>query len=131
MHRVIRLLGILGLVLVLASCSSPAGSVVSIPIAATPPPGYADLCPQSLFGPFRLAGDPTKTPAVWGIGSTGARFPITWPAGFTARFTPSLEILDPSGTVVATGGVEVSGAGGGAGNGGVGIYVCGLNGKSY
>jgi hypothetical protein len=58
-------------------------------------------------------------------------FAITWPAGFRARFSPGLEILDPSGTVVARGGVVISDAGGGSGLGGEGFDLCSINGKTY
>lgn len=119
-------------IVVIASCSSQSGSVVTIPTAPSPAAGQVDLCPAAALTPFTLAGDPTKSPAVWGINSFGDVFAITWPAGFTARFSPSLQIVDPSGAAVATGGVVIADAGGGDdGNGGDGAYICIINGKTY
>jgi hypothetical protein len=63
-----------------------------------------------------LRGDP-KAPGekVWlePIGP-GARKPrlVTWPAGFRARFTPRLELIDASGLVVAREGDRLTGVGG-------------------
>lgn len=78
------------------------------------------------------AGESTKSPSAWGINSFGDVFAITWPAGLTARFSPNLQIVDPSGAVVAMGGVVIADAGGGDdGNGGDGAYICIINGKTY
>lgn len=119
-------------ILVAVSCSAPSGAVVKVPNAPSPPAGQLDLCPAAALTPFTLGGDPTKSPSVWGINSFGHVFAITWPAGFTARFSPNLQIVDPSGAVVATGGVVIADAGGGNdGNGDDGAYICIINGKTY
>jgi len=129
--RMIGRVGLLLALLVFAGCSSAAGTVVRIPTAPTPPPGAAELCPDALFTPFTLAGDPTKSPPVWGINSFGVAFQITWPSGFSARFSPALQIVDPSGAVVATGGVVISDAGGGGDGADDGEYLCSIGGKTY
>jgi hypothetical protein len=132
MWRVIGPAGLFVAATILGSCSSPAGSVVKIPTEPTSPAGDSVLCPTAAFTPFTLAGDPTKSPAVWGVNSFGEVFPITWPSGFTARFNPTLQILDPTGAVVATGGVVITDAGGGGvGSGDNGEYLCIINGKTY
>ena len=51
----------------------------------------------------RAADVPTKYPGA-------ARLDVTWPAGYHARFTPNIEILDESGTVVLRDGDAVTGA---------------------
>ncbi|HLY50777.1 MAG TPA: hypothetical protein VKR21_16435 [Solirubrobacteraceae bacterium] len=132
MRRLKGLAGVFMAAALLGSCSSPAGSVVKIPTEATAPAGASVLCPTAAFTPFTLAGDPTKSPAVWGINSYGQAFPITWPSGFTARFNPTLQIVDPTGAVVATGGVVITDAGGGGdGSGDNGEYLCIIDGKTY
>ena len=86
------------------------------------------MCPAVLHTPFTLAGDPTKSPPVWGIDAAARSFAIVWPAGFRARFSPGLEVLDPGGSVVARGGV-ISDAGGAGGDNS--FYICGIAGKTY
>ncbi len=113
------------------SCTPSIAPTVSIPTQPSPPPGQVELCANALRTPFTLAGDSSKNPAVWGIDSSGDAFAITWPAGFRARFSPSLEILDPSGNVVERGGVVISDAGGGSGPGGEGFDICSIGGKTY
>lgn len=127
LKRVVPGRGTLLTILVVANCSAAAGEMVNIPTRPSPPPGRLVLCPAALHTPFTLVGDRTKSPPVWGINLAGQPFAIVWPAGFRARFSPGLEILDPSGTVVARGGV-VSDAGG-AGDPTFGI--CGIGGKTY
>lgn len=52
-----------------------------------------------------LEGDPEEsTDPVWLAGPSGQRLSIVWPEGFTARFTPSVELLDERGTLVASAG---------------------------
>jgi hypothetical protein len=132
LNRFLCRAGILLAVLLAAGCSSSAAKVVTIPTEPSPPAGQVDLCPTAAFTPFTLAGDPAKSPPVWGINSFGDVFAITWPTGFTARFSPGLQIIDPTGAVVATGGVVITGAGGGGdGSGGNGEYLCSIGGKTY
>jgi hypothetical protein len=52
-------------------------------------------------------GDPALTWIVFE--PEGRRENLLWPAGYQARFTPALEVLDPSGRVVAREGDRVTG----------------------
>jgi len=37
----------------------------------------------------------------WADAGNFTEIPVTWPVGFRARFAPTLEVLTPTGTVVA------------------------------
>jgi hypothetical protein len=120
------------LILGLAGCSAVNGAAVALPTLAPPPSGQTVLCPAALHTPFTLEGDPAATPAVWGIDAAGLRFDIRWPEGFTARFTPTLEVLDPAGNVVARGGQTVRDAGGSGLNPVSNDFaVCSIGGRTY
>jgi hypothetical protein len=120
------------LILGLTGCAAVTGGTVALPTLAPPPSGQTALCPAALHTPFTLEGDPASTPAVWGIDAGGLRFDIRWPAGFTARFTPSLEVLDPTGSVVARGGQTVRDAGGsGLDPVSNDFAVCSIGGRTY
>jgi hypothetical protein len=54
-----------------------------------------------------LTGSPLDPRIAW-LEPGGAR--LVWPAGFSARFTPRLEIVDRDGSVVMREGEQVSGA---------------------
>jgi hypothetical protein len=58
-----------------------------------------------------LRGSPTDARVAW-LENTGtnARIDVTWPAGYHARFTPNIEILDENGSVVLRDGDHVEGA---------------------
>jgi hypothetical protein len=58
-----------------------------------------------------LRGSPTDAMVAW-LENTGtnARRDVTWPAGYHARFTPNIEILDQNGSVVLRDGDHVDGA---------------------
>jgi hypothetical protein len=117
--------------IVLVGCSVTGGPAIALPVTQpTAPPGVQDLCPLGLHTPFTLEGDQSKSPPVWGVDGTGAHFAIFWPPGFTARFSPGLEVLDPGGHVVARGGL-VTDLGGG-GDPGTGAFdVCSVADTSY
>lgn len=55
-----------------------------------------------------LTGDPHDPRVAWLI-SGGTRVDVVFPEGFTARFTPALEVLDASGAVVAHAGDRIDG----------------------
>jgi hypothetical protein len=59
-----------------------------------------------------LRGSPTDARVAWLDSTLGgpARLDVTWPAGYHARFTPNIEILDENGTVVLRNGDTVTGA---------------------
>lgn len=113
----------------IACTASPDASIVAVRTRPPAPSGQQILCPLGLFVPFTLVGDPTAHPPDWGVSQfDGHRIDFIWPAGFTARFDPDLEILDPSGAVVARAGT-ISDAGG---TGNEGLYqICGIGGKTY
>ena len=58
-----------------------------------------------------LRGSPTDARVAW-LENTGtnARRDVTWPAGYHARFTPNIEILNENGSVVLREGDHVEGA---------------------
>ena len=59
-----------------------------------------------------LRGSPTDARVAWLDSTLGgpARLDVTWPAGYHARFTPKIEILDENGAVVLRDGDAVTGA---------------------
>jgi hypothetical protein len=57
----------------------------------------------------QLHGDPTDARVAWLINRCGPPLQIVWPFGFSARFTPNLEILDADGNVVIREGGAVTG----------------------
>jgi hypothetical protein len=68
-----------------------------------------DVCAGIGLG-ATLAGSPADPRVAWITDSeTGSRLDVLFPPGFTARFTPSLEVLNASGTEVAKAGDQVSG----------------------
>lgn len=52
-------------------------------------------------------GDSTGTEGVVWVDRAGTRFEIRWPAGFTARFSPTVEVVAPSGKVVVKEGEDL------------------------
>ena len=48
-----------------------------------------------------LVGDGNDPQVAWLVTASGQRMDVVFPEGLTARFTPELEVLDPSGVVVA------------------------------
>lgn len=55
-----------------------------------------------------LAGDPSDPRVAWLV-SSGTRVDVVFPPGFTARFGPTLEVLNASGAVVAHAGDRIDG----------------------
>jgi hypothetical protein len=55
-----------------------------------------------------LVGDAHDPRLAWLV-IQGKRVDIIWPPRYTARFTPDLEVLDESGTVVFRSGDRISG----------------------
>lgn len=97
-------------VAIAAGCSSTVPSVPpATPAIGTPLPTTAFQPPQSgTPGPCAgvgldaiLHGDPSDPGLTWIVDrGSGLRTEALWPAGFSARFDPSLEVLDASGRVV-------------------------------
>jgi hypothetical protein len=58
-----------------------------------------------------LGGDPADPDIAWLEGYlSGERMSVAWPTGFTARFAPELEVMDPTGRVVLREGDYVNGS---------------------
>ena len=63
-------------------------------------------------GPAILHGDPRDPHLTWEADLNGTRiWELLWPPGYVARFAPTLEGLDSTGTVVAREGDRVPGGG--------------------
>lgn len=115
--------------MLLLGCSGGGGAMVAVPTTRPVPSGQTILCSAAQLIPFTLTGDARTTPSVWGIRSIdGSRFEIVWPYGFHARFDPTLEVLDPTGQVVAKAGL-VSDAGGVGG--GDSVFICEIGDQQY
>lgn len=77
-----------------------------LPIAVTDANGVAYLCNTSneIGGPaLELLGSPSDPRLTWTT-RLGVRLELAWPVGYSARFTPGLEVLDQNDNVVAHGG---------------------------
>lgn len=107
-------------VLLVAACSSrPAPTPQRtlgpgerwVPIANwTTSGGQQVLCAGGGFpGVIRLRGSPDDPRLVWMVDAGGARTDLAWPVGYSARFTPELELLDNSARVVGRQGSLVVG----------------------
>lgn len=58
-----------------------------------------------------VTGDPLDRRLAWVISDLGGqRIDVIWPPGYTARFTPRLEVVDQQGVVAYRDGDPVSGA---------------------
>ena len=59
-----------------------------------------------------LHGSPNDPRVAWLENKQGgqSRMEVTWPAGYRARFSPNIEILDENGNVVLRDGDAVGGA---------------------
>jgi hypothetical protein len=60
-------------------------------------------------GEFRLHGAADDPHLAWMIRPDGSRTELAWPVGFSARFSPTLEVLDGQGRVIASEGSVVQG----------------------
>jgi hypothetical protein len=85
----------------MASLVEPSGSAV-VQLPTWPEKPVSGLCPAALLGGVTLRGDPTnQSRPVWVESRGGGRLTVVWPYGFSARFSPGLELLDSEGEVVA------------------------------
>jgi hypothetical protein len=118
MHR--HVLAALAASCVLAACiarpvptpSRPLGPGEQwLPVANwTLPSGDTFLCAGGGFvQDIRLRGAPDDPRLVWMVYPDGGRTDLSWPAGYSARFVPTLEVLDGSGRVVGRDGTLVTG----------------------
>lgn len=104
------------IVMVLASCGPAPSAAPSraleagerwLPVANF---GSDGLCAGGgTAGDFRLRGAADDPRLAWMNGPDGARTELAWPVGYSARFTPNLEVLDDHGQRVAVEGSLVTG----------------------
>ena len=94
--------GVLVALLVIA-CDANTGPVSPAPLPMVPPP---DLC-RGVGLDATLVGDPRDPRLVWLDTASGVRKELVWPPGYQARFDPTLEVLDPRGSIVFRAGDHV------------------------
>lgn len=108
-HRVLAHFAALSLVALLAGCA-PSPSPTGTAAFTLPTVSSADgACAGIGLLNETLAGDPSDPRLAWLVGPGGQRLDVEWPPGFTARFVPGLEILDPSGDVLYRAGDTIGG----------------------
>lgn len=73
---------------------------LGLPVAPTARPGTVAICNQVLLV-GTIQGSEQDPRHAWVLTESGSRVEVSWPAGFTARFAPSLEVLAPDDRVVA------------------------------
>ncbi|MFN8620638.1 MAG: hypothetical protein U0869_07855 [Chloroflexota bacterium] len=99
--------------LLLAACAGPNGGIALRALG----PGerwlrvadIADVCRGTGLVDATIHGSPDDPRLVWVEFRDGSRKEVAWPAGFSARFTPTLEVLDAIGRVVGVEGTEAIG----------------------
>ena len=98
--------------LLIAACGSPTPSSSPLPsglyaLPAIDTSGW-DACAGVGVVDAHLSGRPDDPRVVWLDGNFG-RKEVVFPQGFSGRLTPALEILDPSGRVIAREGTVIDG----------------------
>lgn len=103
---------------VLGACSAsrvPASPIAigpdrfALPAANWQQDGQTLLCAGGGWPGATIHGSPDDPLVVW-VSRGGEKLRLAWPyGGYVARFTPSLEVLGPSGNVVFREGDEVAG----------------------
>ena len=90
------------------------------------------MCAGVGFVDSVLRGAPSSADPVWiePIASPSAKVAVRWPAGFRARFAPTLELLDGTGAVVAREGDTLTKLGGVPGSDGR-FNIDELDGRTY
>jgi len=97
------LLALAAAALIAAGCSRP------LPVAPGDPVVGVQACAGVGLDGF-LHGDPTDPRTAWVVRPDGTRQDILFPAGYTAAFSPALQVLDPNGRVAMAEGDYVYGA---------------------
>ena len=112
-----RILTTILLALIAAACAAPAPDATTGPSAVARhlptmpgPPGVVLAC-AGVGLETVLAGDPADQRVAWlePFAGDGKRQDVVWPAGYSARFAPGLEILDEHGSVAIRAGDFVDG----------------------
>jgi hypothetical protein len=90
-------------VAIAAGCAYASTPLVGTPLptaAFQPPPSETLVCAGIGLDAI-LHGDPADPALTWVIDRTaGIRMDAIWPAGFSARFEPALQVLDAAGEIV-------------------------------
>jgi hypothetical protein len=97
-----RALVILVVVLALSVAPQAHGSLPTVA-------AWNGACAGIGLGEATLAGDRQDPYLAWLVYPDGERTDVVWPPGYSARFTPDLEILDASGRVVHRAGDVIDG----------------------
>jgi hypothetical protein len=121
-----------------AGCSFLGDSSRLPTLDGAPPPGVSGrlLCAGGGFPDSIIHGDPADAEIVWletadpMTGEIGVTLRVRWPHGFTARFTPQLELVDGDGQVVAREGDRLTRVGGSSGSDDR-LVIWSFNGRSY
>lgn len=111
-----RALGLLTIVTAVLACSRPAAQPIAVgngtwrlPAANWTVDGQKLACAGTGWIGATIHGSPDDPDVVW-VERAGEHLRLAWPSGgYTARFVPSLEILDPDRTVIFREGEEVAG----------------------
>lgn len=111
-HSAVRGLGIVVATLIISqACMESSASDATVPLPSTGRPLDDANGVREAIIEGRLAGDPTRQGGCVWLEVEGRRQAVRWPEGFAARFDP-LEVIDPTGKVVAREGALVHAAGG-------------------
>jgi hypothetical protein len=94
----------------LPSPSAPGRGILLPSFDAPPHPGIPWACAGIGLLDAVLHGDAADPGTTWLLSQGSHRIELVWPSGYRARFVPSLEVVDPSGTVVGREGDRVNGA---------------------
>ena len=110
-------LGLLGCFVSLAGCATGAAPSSPVPIYVqllTAPAGAANSCPASLvIGEFSGNADTGTAILV-----DGKLMGVRWPPGYVGRWKEhEIEVLDPTGRIIATTGTRIQLGGGATGDG--------------
>jgi hypothetical protein len=102
------LIVILGLAMSLIGCGSSATPTPIGPKLPTVPSADSACAGIGLMN-TTLAGDASDPRLAWLVQPGGKRLDVVWPPGFTARFVPTLQILDADSNVVFRAGDPIDG----------------------
>jgi hypothetical protein len=93
-----RSIGLAVLTVTLAACAGLLPGVANLPSD----PKWSGGCGIGVGLDAVLRGASADARVAWAIDrSGGGRIELVWPAGYSARFLPDLQVLDATGTVVA------------------------------
>ena len=101
------LAGVVAIISLAAFAAWAAIAPNSLPTLPGVQPGPNAVCAGVGLPDSVIHGDPAHRDLVWLVtsdplsGGSGRHLSVRWPAGFSARFTPNLELVDGNGQVVA------------------------------